>query len=234
MGKIKGILFDKDGTLFGFDETWSRWCADLITDYSEGDARTVAALADALMFDLERERFLAGSPVIAGTADVSAELMLPHLSGWTFETLLDDINRRAAAVEGVPPVALVPLMNTLRAAGHVLGVATNDAESSAHAQLLSAGIAEHMSFVAGYDSGFGAKPAPGMVTGFVAQTGLAADEVVMVGDSTHDLSAGRAAGTQTAGVLTGPASAEELSPLADVVLPDIGALTEWLGISAPA
>jgi phosphoglycolate phosphatase len=52
---------------------------------------------------------------------------------------------------------------------------------------------------------------------------------VMVGDSLHDLVAGRAAGMQTVGVLTGPACRAELAPCADAVLPDIGHLTEWLG-----
>jgi phosphoglycolate phosphatase len=50
----------------------------------------------------------------------------------------------------------------------------------------------------------------------------------MVGDSTHDLRAGRAAGMRTIGVLTGLATAQELSPLATAVLPDIGHLPNWL------
>ena len=58
--------------------------------------------------------------------------------------------------------------------------------------------------------------------------GLAPARVVMVGDSTHDLIAGRAAGMQTVGVLTGPASRADLGKLADAVLPDIGHLPAWL------
>jgi phosphoglycolate phosphatase len=50
----------------------------------------------------------------------------------------------------------------------------------------------------------------------------------MVGDSRHDLAAGRAAGMHTVAVLTGPARDEDLRPFADVVLPDIGHLPEWL------
>jgi phosphoglycolate phosphatase len=50
----------------------------------------------------------------------------------------------------------------------------------------------------------------------------------MVGDSLHDLRAGRAAGMTTIGVLTGVAGAEELSPSADLILPDIGHLPAWL------
>ncbi len=57
---------------------------------------------------------------------------------------------------------------------------------------------------------------------------LEPETVVMVGDSTHDLLAGRRAGMRTLGVLTGTALAEELAPLADAVLPDIGHIPEWL------
>ena len=46
----------------------------------------------------------------------------------------------------------------------------------------------------------------------------------MIGDSTHDLDSGRAAGMTTIAVLTGLASRADLAPHADVVLDDIAAL----------
>ena len=55
----------------------------------------------------------------------------------------------------------------------------------------------------------------------------------MVGDSTHDLSAGRAAGMRTVGVLTGVAQAEVLEPFADVILPSIADLPAWLDSLSP-
>jgi phosphoglycolate phosphatase len=55
----------------------------------------------------------------------------------------------------------------------------------------------------------------------------------MVGDSRHDLQAGRSAGMRTVAVLTGIATARDLEGLADVILPDIGAIPGWLdGLSA--
>jgi phosphoglycolate phosphatase len=56
-------------------------------------------------------------------------------------------------------------------------------------------------------------------------------EVVMVGDSLHDLISGRNAGMHTIAVLTGMAEADELSPYADIVLGDIGEIPEYLGLS---
>jgi phosphoglycolate phosphatase len=52
----------------------------------------------------------------------------------------------------------------------------------------------------------------------------------MVGDTTHDLAAGRAAGMLRIAVLTGVAEEADLAAEADVVLPDIGHLPDWLGL----
>jgi phosphoglycolate phosphatase len=71
---------------------------------------------------------------------------------------------------------------------------TNDAEAPAHAHLNRAGVADLFDFVAGCDSGHGAKPAPGQLLAFARRTGLAPERVVMVGDSLHDLHAGRMPG----------------------------------------
>ena len=84
-------------------------------------------------------------------------------------------------------------------------------------------------FIAGFDSGYGAKPEPGMQLGFCAATGLRPEQVMMIGDSHHDLISGRAAGMVTVGVLTGLATADDLAPLADVVLNHIGELPAYLG-----
>ena len=63
-------------------------------------------------------------------------------------------------------------------------------------------------------------------------TGLDPSRVLMVGDSLHDLEAGRAAGMRSIAVLTGIARAETLAPHADAVLPDIGALPGWIDAQA--
>ena len=127
---------------------------------------------------------------------------------------------------------LAPLLGRLAAMGLRIGIATNDTESAARAQLDRLGLAQRFDYIAGYDSGHGAKPEPGMCLAFAARFALAPGQVVMVGDSAHDMAAGRAAGMQCVGVLSGPAgaaAAAELAPLADALLPDVGALPGWLG-----
>jgi phosphoglycolate phosphatase len=142
--------------------------------------------------------------------------------------LIDDINLSAASAPLSPAVPLPALLDDLRARGLVLGIATNDAEAPARAHLTSTGILDRFAFVAGYDSGHGAKPGPGQLLAFAEAAGLHPAEVVMVGDSAHDLMAGRSAGMATVGVLTGVAGERDLAHLADVVLPDIGGLPAWI------
>ena len=42
--EIRGVLFDKDGTLFDFHETWSAWARGFIADVTGGDPARGAAL----------------------------------------------------------------------------------------------------------------------------------------------------------------------------------------------
>ena len=132
----------------------------------------------------------------------------------------------APLVEAAPLVALMARLDGL---GLPLGVMTNDAEFAARAHLRAAGIEQAFRFIAGFDSGHGAKPDPAPLLAFARAVGMVPERIVMVGDSPHDLTAGRAAGMQTVAVLTGPIAAEVLAPHADVILPHIGHLPDWLG-----
>lgn len=231
---IDGIIFDKDGTLFDFRRTWAVWAARLLADLAGGDAHRAADLGRVVGFDYAAADFAADSPVIGGTPVEIADLLIPHLPGRQAAPLVAQMNALAAEVPLAEAVPLRPLLTRLRARGLRIGLVTNDAEAPAHAHLNRAGVADLFDFVAGCDSGHGAKPAPGQLLAFCAATGLHPDRVVMVGDSLHDLHAGKHAGMRRVGVLTGIAQTAELAPHADVVLPHIGALPDWLDRLAAA
>ncbi|MGL4280729.1 MAG: HAD family hydrolase, partial [Albidovulum sp.] len=138
----------------------------------------------------------------------------------------------AAEVDPVPAVDLPPLYRSFRARGLKIGLVTNDAELPARLHLDRAQVAEYFDFIAGFDSGHGAKPDPGPLLAFARAEGLDPARVVMVGDSRHDLQSGRAAGMSVVAVLTGVAGRADLAPYADAVLPDIGHLPDWLDRAA--
>lgn len=225
---LDGVLFDKDGTLFDFGATWNAWALGLIGELSEGDALLAERLAEAIAFDLSARAFRPDSGVIAGTAREAAELFASALPGRDAGALESLLNDRAEAAPQVPVTDLAPLLRGLAGRGLALGVMTNDSERAARTHLSRAGVLDIFDFVAGFDSGHGAKPDPGPLLAFARATGRAPARVAMIGDSTHDLAAGRAAGMVCIAVLTGPATEAELAPWADVVLPDIARLPAWL------
>ena len=154
--------------------------------------------------------------------------MVPFLPGRTVADLTAELIESSSTAPQISPVPLHPFLTKLRAHGLALGVATNDAASSATAHLEQTGIAECFDFIAGYDSGYGPKPGPGMLNAFLAESGLNPTQAAMIGDSSHDLLAGQAAGFHRVGVLTGTATERSLNALADIVLPSIADLPTWL------
>ncbi len=232
--RVDGIIFDKDGTLFDFRATWDVWAMGVITELSAGNADLAQRIADAAVFDLQNGAFLPDSPIIAGTNREAAEAIGTALPERSIEAIEAFLSARAAVAPLAPAVPLDPYLTALAARGLALGVITNDTEAGALAHLGAAGVLAHFDFVAGFDSGHGAKPDPDPLLAFCARTGLTPARVVMVGDSRHDLIAGRRAGMQTLGVLTGTALTADLAPLADAVLPDIGHIPAWIDKVIPA
>ena len=157
--KIKGVLFDKDGTLFDFQKTWNAWSAQMIEHFSAGDAGRRNAIADAVGFDLARQAFDLDSIVIAGTNRQVAECVSavrPDQNVDEIEDFLMQSSLTATVSEATP---LVPFFQRLKGNDLKIGVMTNDTEAGARVHLDTVGALDLLDFVAGFDSGFGAKPA---------------------------------------------------------------------------
>ncbi|MEM7753261.1 MAG: HAD family hydrolase [Pseudomonadota bacterium] len=221
---VEGIIFDKDGTLFDFSATWTAPFLVLLEELASGEMHAKAA--EVLGFDVGAGRFRADSLVIASTTGEVAWALAPVLSREPIE-IIETLNRIGQTARQVPAVDLHPVLSALQVHGP-LGLVTNDSEAPARAHLSQAGVLDLFDFIAGYDSGFGAKPEPGQLLGFAEALGVRPDATLMVGDSRHDLAAARAAGMVPVGVLTGVAGEADLADLAAVVLPDIGALGAWI------
>lgn len=225
---IDGVIFDKDGTLFDFRTSWGAWAMRLVGMLAAETGLSEAELGAAIGFDPVAQGFARDSVVIAGTPGEIARDLARVLPGVSVEALVGRLNRLAEGAPMLPAVDLPVVLGGLRARGLRIGLATNDNEDAARAHLAAHGITGLFDYIAGYDSGHGAKPGPGMCAAFARQLGLDPARVVMVGDSRHDLEAGRAAGMRAVAVLTGIAGAAELAPHADAVLPDIGHLGGWI------
>lgn len=222
---IKAILFDKDGTLFDFRQSWGAWTAALLKQLHPAARGDLSAV---LGFDPIGFSFAPDSPVIARTTFEIADLIHPHLEGVSHKALLQIMNDLSTSAPMVPAVALPEVLSGLKARGLRLGLATNDTEEPARAHLAGAGVTDLFDFIAGCDSGYGGKPEPGQLLAFAALIGVEPGQIAMVGDSLHDLDAARRAGMKAVGVLTGPATRGDLTPHADVVLGTITELGPWI------
>ncbi len=224
---ITAIIFDKDGTLFDFTASWGAWTRGFLDEIATSHGQR-AHLASVLGYDLDRKTFAKNSPVIAKTTPEIADVLAPHLPDFDIVALNAVMSRQAANAMMRPAVDLPNVLGELHARGLKLGLATNDTEAPARRHLSDAGVLHLFEFIAGCDSGWGGKPAPGQLLAFAAHLGIDPAQAAMVGDSTHDLHAARAAGMASVAVLTGVADTAELQPHADIVLSDIGGLAAWL------
>ena len=226
--RLEGMLFDKDGTLFDFQATWGAWAGDFIHTLANGDDTLGDGLAELLGYDRRRGVFRPDSFVVTESMETVIGVLHKALPHWSAEALYDYVNTSTCTAPQAPVVPLAPLLGDLRGRGLKLGVATNDNAVPARAHLEAAGVLQSFDFIASCDSGFGAKPAPGMLLAFGRALEIAPENIAMVGDSVHDMRAGRAAGMVCIGVTSGTVGAEVLAPFADVVLPDIGHIPGWL------
>jgi phosphoglycolate phosphatase len=226
---ISAILFDKDGTLIDFAETWGPTTYAVMHALAKGDEAALLRQAEMLHFSLETKRFLLTSPLIAGSSAQYGGLWGKALGRDDHEALKREIDV-LTAVESLKYLSPIgrprEVLSALKARGLRLGLATNDSEASARRQVAALEIDDLLDFVAGYDSGHGGKPDPGMIHAFARQAGVAPSEVAMVGDTLHDLRAARAAGALAVAVLTGPATIADLADEADHVLADISELLD--------
>jgi phosphoglycolate phosphatase len=228
---IRAILFDKDGTLVDFDRTWGPAVQAVLRHLARGD--------DALYRKLATESGLAddahfqpGSPLIDEPTNIFATrwatlLGLPADPPFFVEIdrLLREATTAHLAAIGDPKA----VMGELAGRGYRLGLITNDAEATARAHVHKLSLDGILAFVAGYDSGFGAKPAPGPVLAFATAVGVSTTEILMVGDTGLDVATARSAGTKVVGVLTGPNSLDSFdNAKPDAVIASIAQLSAWL------
>ena len=234
---IAGILFDKDGTLLRYDESWGPVNREAARIAAAGNAEIEPKLLFLAGMDPVSGHTRADSLLAAGNAaEIAAGFVAAgsplDVGELTHE--LDALFLRAAEFS-VPVTDLAGFFARLKARGLKLGVASSDNERSILETARRFGFAEHIDFVAGYDSGFGVKPEPGMLLGFCAATGLDPSRVAMVGDNNHDMHMGEKAGAGVkVAVLTGTGSRETLEAAADLCLEDITVLETLLPDRASA
>jgi pyrophosphatase PpaX len=98
-----------------------------------------------------------------------------------------------------------------RAQGHATAIVTSKGRVMTQRSLRHVGLESAFDTVVTYEETLRHKPMPDPVWLALERLGLSADRALFVGDSPHDMHAGRAANVRTAAALWGPFSRAELS-----------------------
>ena len=234
---IRGIVFDKDGTLLDFDATWMPAFRRIANHASGGDEALGARLLAIGGFCERGEYIKSDSLFASGNSCSIAEAWEPHvaearrngLARMIEEAFLDEGARHSCALFDV-----AALFTRLKASGMTIGIASSDSERGIRNTLGGMNVLPLIDYYCGYDSGLGFKPEAGMIEGFCTATGLAAYQIAVVGDNPHDLEMGRNAGVAlNIGVLSGNSTAAELAPLADEILPSAQEIGNVIPLETP-
>ena len=155
--KIKGIIFDKDGTLLDFHATWVPRALAAVVAVADGDESVALAMLQATGYDSDENRVLGGSILAAGNnRDISLVWApLANKPVDEVETLLNDMFAASDYGDSVAVKDLTPSLQKLADLGLVLGVATMDSEAGIKATLGDFGCLHLFDYTVGYDSGFG-------------------------------------------------------------------------------
>lgn len=188
MPDFQTVLFDLDGTLID--------SVDLIVD-SYHHAYQVHGLPAQ-----SREAILAGIGTPLRTVFGSMTADAAMIDSWiaTYrEYNLTHHDARVRAYDGT-----VAMVHQIKASGRRVGLVTSKNYAGALRGLALVGLGGAMEVIVGADNVVNPKPHPEPVERALTVLDMPADTCIFVGDSRHDIHAGRGAGVWTAGVTWGP------------------------------
>ncbi len=224
--KIKGIIFDKDGTLFDIQRSWSEWAKVFVTKFSNQHNLDTLKLAKAINFDLTSDKFVRESIFVHGSVNEVVDAIFQKFPQVMKKNIHEGLFEGSGDAKQIPLTNLHKLFNNLETI--TFGLVTNDSETNAIKHLEQHNLNQYFDMIIGYDSGYGSKPEPGQLEAFLRKTNLLTEEVLMIGDSTYDLVAANKINMPCLGVLSGTANKKDLSAHTPFIIDSIDELEAWL------
>ncbi|UUX32980.1 HAD family hydrolase [Fundicoccus culcitae] len=192
---LKGIIFDKDGTLVELGNSWDQPTIEVVnilleeTDLTENEKK-----AFKLSIGVTDTAILSNSTVAAGSIEDQAKaisLVLPlsvaEISERIESYFMDYFKGRQDPIPVIDGV--VESLETLKDQGYFLGVVTNDNQKLTDMMLTRAGLISYFDFIGNADQ-YGSKPESSAFDVIHANHGIPPHELVYVGDSSVDMEFG--------------------------------------------
>lgn len=237
MNKIRGIIFDKDGTLLDFNSIWLP-AAMLLAENAAakygsielkvqllesigvkaGKVETSGILASGTVLDIVNAFYRVFNLNSISVSYLELENTIPEMISKFVEDNIFSIT---------PTGRLTALFDKLKSENIIIGLATSDTMKSTIHCLERLEVLHYFDFIRTGDIGSSPKPDPAVMYEFCERYGLKTEEVAVVGDTIVDMEFGKngKAGV-TIGVLSGVGKEYELSKLADFLYENVNGILQ--------
>lgn len=245
--EIKGILFDKDGTIIDFYNLWlpviESVAADIIEKLAGIEIETqpdkFAELNGDMMEifgvcteteEIDPDGNLAQASVNRCARELAdylldSDLGLEREKGELVKDIIEIMESAAGGAEfekNLQETAdLDYLFRQIKNEGYYLGMATADSRPSTLTILKELEVIDYFDYIACGDDDIPDKPDPTVIENFCEKFDLTPEEVAYVGDTPVDMQTASSGGAGLIiGVVCGVGRKEDLESKADVILPD--------------
>lgn len=219
---IKGILFDKDGTLLKFDELWSEATKKVIPEFlneigiltdEENISKAVKAVGKSIAamtyFDMTKA-------ILKCFGIKTNQKKIQGYSKKLEKLYFEEVTKSTANI--IPTANLHKLFNWIFEKKIIVGLATADTRQTAVKCLDRLGIISFFSYIGSDDGRLKPKPSSDIIEDFKNKFGINSDEIMVVGDTVTDMQFAKNGGAVAVGVLSGVGKEEELKKNADFIL----------------
>lgn len=238
---IRGILFDKDGTLVDFFSLWLETTRELAPEFlavngigtGDGEKKAFLEMLGIRENRVDPEGALAYKSYPEIAEDICRAFREKGIR-LEPEKVREDLIRlfdRYAGADKIRAAGLADmktLIPRLKEMGLRVGLATADTAESAEKCLEALGVKDAFDYIGADDGVIRPKPAPDMFRRFQQSFGLKPEEILVVGDTPNDMRFAHENGGRAAGVLSGVSAAEKLEGSADYLIPSVRELPELL------
>lgn len=230
---IKGIIFDKDGTLFNYAEVWGPVIKDyvdtvLMTFRTKDEKVARQKIYEIVGVDDKGNNYPDGflfnhdkivRIVIKILAFCIQNRINPVRMYRLMNTLLNSHSRKVIVkLKSMDFSGVQALMKALNDQGTIIGLVTNDITSNTKGFLEVMGIDHYVRFLRTKESNCKGKPSDASIAQFCSLFGFSRDEIAVVGDSIVDMEYAKAGNVgYTVAVMTGYGKREVLERYADRV-----------------
>ncbi|SHI22278.1 phosphoglycolate phosphatase [Sporobacter termitidis DSM 10068] len=234
---IRGILFDKDGTLIDFDSIWIPLALELVNMILDNDIPQKRPQHQKLLLQSigigPDNKTLPHSVYASGTmedvantlffAAIKSDIMLPYYSH--FLELVQDKTKNYIFAHRRSIKAISGIERTLaflKQLGLILGISTSDSEENTQICLMETGLIEYFDYIGCPGNSKQPKPSGDILLEFSGKFDLNPEEIAVVGDSAVDIAFARQNHAGLAiGVLSGAEGGGAFTSKADYVLPTV-------------